>query len=68
MDGTNLERLSRIFARSVRAFAAEPSVANFGRYRVVGFALDAARELAAAPAADEVAARPRPGRRSGAAA
>ena len=68
MEGANLERLTRIFVRSVRAFAADPSVANFGRYRVVSFALDAAREPAAASAADEVAARPRPGRRSGAAA
>jgi hypothetical protein len=30
MDKTNVDRLSRIFARSVRAFASDPSVANFG--------------------------------------
>jgi hypothetical protein len=30
MDKTNVDQLSRIFARSVRAFASDPSMANFG--------------------------------------
>jgi hypothetical protein len=45
MDATNIEQLRRIFAASLNTFAADPTVAHFGRYRVASLALDVAREF-----------------------
>jgi hypothetical protein len=44
METANVEQLHYVFATSLQAFAADPTVANFGRYRVASVALDAVRE------------------------
>jgi ribose 5-phosphate isomerase A len=46
-DSGNVGRLGCIFGASLNAFAADPTIANFGRYRVASVALDAVREAAA---------------------
>jgi hypothetical protein len=57
MDSKKLEDLRRIFARTVDAFAAEPTAENFNRYRLASLTLNAARKLATGPAVTDSAVR-----------
>jgi len=44
MESANVGQLRDIFGASLQAFTANPTVENFGRYRVASLALDAVRE------------------------